>query len=359
MKEKDFKQIITSFDQYSQNKKTIDNSSSKLIENINKSTNIKIDEYKYSSWYLFQVYDEDDLVSVFINPKTISFIKDEYKNKYILNNLENRLIELDFNSIERTNNQLNFNKDGISYSLYIKEYQDVLNLINKINDLGSKYSLLINTFKIIKELINQDAIKLIDPIILFSLFSNAFKNYELQDNKYYCYLELLIKAIDELINNRKYVIEYFNNEILVYDLLNETIITEIKKLRKSLSKAISTEEDELKFDSSKEIVIDVNPIKENNAFMWHYKVINKDLENSGGIYQNTVEEYQTAILKGIFKGLKRIVDSPNLINKKIVLKCEYEGILTEKMLSNDENKSRMKTIKQLIETNNLKVTELK
>ena len=162
-----------------------------------------------------------------------------------------------------------------------------------------------------------------------------------------------------MINNRKYVIEYFNNDISIYDLLNETIITEIKKLRKSLSKAISTEEDELKFDSSKEIVIDVNPIKENNVFMWHYKVINKDLENSGGIYQNTVEEYQTAILKGIFKGLKRIVDSPNLINKKIVLKCEYEGILTEKMLSNDENKSRMKTIKQLIETNNLKVTELK
>ena len=45
----------------------------------------------------------------------------------------------------------------------------------------------------------------------------------------------------------------------------------------------------------------------------------------------------------------------NLVKKRIVLLCDYDGILTEKMLSNDENKSRMKTIKSLIEKHNLKV----
>ena len=99
-----------------------------------------------------------------------------------------------------------------------------------------------------------------------------------------------------------------------------------------------------------EVTIDVNPIfdKVNKTFSWSYEIVGTDVRNSGGIYLNNETEYQTAVLKGIFKGLKVIVDN-NLTKKKIILKCNYDGILSDKMKSTDENKSRMKTINALIE----------
>ncbi len=354
MKEKDFKQIITSFDAYSPNKKTVDNLVNSLIEKLNKKP-LQISDYKYSSWYLVQVYDEAD-VNIFLNLNLINNINEIYAKKYLFNTLENFLIENDISDLNRTINGFTFKNQDVNYNLNIVSFYEAASFQKILNDYSTKYSLLLNTFKIIKELINQESIKAIDPIVLFGLLENVLKNNDNVENKYYCYLELLIKALDEFVNNRKYTINYLDSNVVLNDFLSEAVISEYKKLRKVLSKATASIEDELKFDSSKEIIIDVNPLKNNNRYEWHYNILGRDMENSGGEYSNTLEDYQTAILKGVFKGLKRVTETPSLINKRIVLKCDYSGILTEVMLSNDENKSRMKTIKQLIETNQLKVT---
>ena len=163
--------------------------------------------------------------------------------------------------------------------------------------------------------------------------------------------------LDELLNTKKYEIsELFESDVLMNINLSETKLAEYRKLRKAISKAISVEEETVKFDSQTEVVVDVNPLYDEaqKTFAWHYSLIGRNNENAGGVYQNTEVEYQTAVLKGVFKGLKAVVDG-NLCKKKIILKCNYEGILTDKMLSNDENKSRMKTINKMIEANNLKI----
>ena len=165
--------------------------------------------------------------------------------------------------------------------------------------------------------------------------------------------------VNQLIiyNNKKYVLSDVVSNVNLFETISEVKLNEYRKLRKALSKAVQTESEKTLIDSKVEIVIDVNPIFDsvNKTFSWSYELVGKDVKNSGGIYLNNEVEYQTAVLKGIFKGLKVIVDN-NLTKKKIILKCDYDGILTDKMKSSDENKSRMKTINSLIEKNSLKVT---
>ena len=352
MKEKDFKALITTFDEYSNTKKQNDAFIDTLFTKLN-TQDFQISDYKYANWALFQVYDELD-ISLFIDLTTSKINNNNYYDRYLKNALENQLIEQNVDELKRQASTISFCYINKEVTLNIIDFTQVADLQKEINELSNRYSLLLNTFKIIKALINQEQIKAIDPIILFKLYQANIAS--LNDNKYYAHLEILIKAIDEIFNNKKYAIAYFGKEMLLSDLISEANIGEYKRLRKALATAVKVEEDEVKFDSAREVIIDVNPQKAGDIYMWHYALVGRNIENSGGEYQNNLADYQTAILKGIFKGLKKITEMPSLVNKLIVLKCEYSGILTDVMLTNDENKSRMKTIKQLIETNNLKVT---
>lgn len=351
MKEKDFKAIITSFDEYSKIKKNNDLYLEDLFKQLNDEDIFFA--FKYADWSLFQTYDDLN-IALFVNLQSTKPIDNRYLNRFLVNALENKIITLGVDNLTRLTSSISFNSHEKMVVLNFVPFEEVINLQNEINELSNSFSLLLNTFKIIKYLINQEQIKAIDPVIIFKLYQATLN--ELTDNKYYAYLEILIKALDEMINNKKYMINYLGKDALLTDLISEANYSEYKKLRKALANSVRVEEDDLKFDSAKEIIIDVNPIKQDDIYMWHYELVGRNIENSGGEYQDNLPDFQTAILKGVFKGLKKVTEMPSLINKKITLKCDYSGILTDVMLTNDENKSRMKTIKQLIETNNLKVT---
>ena len=197
-------------------------------------------------------------------------------------------------------------------------------------------------------------IKDIDYKVIISLFMKYLKLNDIE-NKYYRYLGVLVKGLEDFTQSKKYELL----DIVTGQNLSETVselkMNEYRKLRKVLQKVTAMDEQKIQFDSQLEVVIDVNPIINNDStFGWHYDIVGRGNSNSGGNYPNNESDYQTAVLKGIFKGLKVIIDN-NLVKKRIVLLCDYDDILSEKMLSNDENKSRMKTIKSLIEKHNLKI----
>lgn len=359
MTEKEFKKIITDIDNVSLNKQKVAEITNNVIEKINNNLHqqIKIKDHVVSSYIAFGISYNPDVIYIAVDVENIK------NNQLIFNAFENALILSNFTKIERTLNFIKFSDEEYTYILELKveevtpvEYTK--QLVKKFDEVGSKYTLLHNTLKLINFFEKEEEIKDLDYKVIINLL---FKSLEGDiENKYYKYLSLLIKSLDDMSNNKKYVLLDLVTNSNLFETISEVKLNEYRKLRKALSKAVQTESEKTLIDSKVEIVIDVNPIFDsvNKTFNWSYELVDKGVKNSGGIYLNNETEYQTAVLKGIFKGLKVIVDN-NLTKKKIILKCDYDGILTDKMKSSDENKSRMKTINSLIEKHSLKVTCIK
>ena len=360
MKEKDYKQIATLFDYNEKEKQefldaitTIETFIKKNLEK-GKLNNIQL---AYSSWPMFLVYDDNKEMELYLYIDSSPLIINNI-NQYLMNTLENLLLINNIDTLDRSNNQLIFNY--LSYKIIINlvdihQFKAIKEKQLTIKEAYKNYSLLSNAFRILRKTIVDNNIKQIDPLVLYELFMNKV-SYSAISNKYYQYIDIFIKAIDEL-NNKKTTINYFYQDILVTDLLSEAKINEYKKLRKVLASINKIENEEIKYDSLKELIIDVNPKLLGDTILWHFEILNRDIANEGGNYSNNLENYQSAILKGVFKALSKICEYPNLINKNIYLLCDHPSILGDTMLSNEENKSRMKTIKALINNNNLKVSQ--
>ena len=78
------------------------------------------------------------------------------------------------------------------------------------------------------------------------------------------------------------------------------------------------------------------------------------MKNQANEYASGIENYHNALLKGTFKGLKSLIQN-GLVKKKIYILSSFGDIFNPSILSNDENKSRVKTIKALIEQNKLNI----
>ena len=359
MTEKEFKKIITDIDNVSLNKQKVTELTNNVIDQIKQNLHqqIKIKEYISSSYMAFGINYNPDIIYIAVD------VVDINNNQLIFNAFENALILRNYTKIERTLNVIKFSDEENTYILELRidevtpvEY--LKRLVKKFDEVASKYTLLQNALKLINFFEKDEEIKDLDyKVIINLLFKSLDGDVE---NKYYKYLNLLIKSLDDMSNNKKYVLLDAVTNTNLFETISEVKLNEYRKLRKALAKAVQTESEKTLVDSKVEIVIDVNPIFDsvNKTFSWRYELVDKDVKNSGGIYLNNETEYQTAVLKGIFKGLKVIVDN-NLTKKKIILKCDYDGILSDKMKSSDENKSRMKTINSLIEKYSLKVTCIK
>ena len=359
MTEKEFKKIITDIDNVSLNKQKVAELTNNVIEKINNNLHqqIKIKEYVPSSYMAIGINYNPDVIYIAVD------VVDIKNNQLIFNAFENALIFCGYTKIERTLNVIKFSDEELTYILELRvdevtpvEY--IKSFVKKFDEVASKYTLLQNALKLINFFEKDEDIKDLDYKVIINLL---FKSLEGDvENKYYKYLNVLIKSLDDMSNNKKYVLLDAVTNTNLFETISEVKLNEYRKLRKALSKAVQTESEKTLVDSKVEIVIDVNPIFDsvNKTFSWSYELVDKDVKNSGGVYLNNETEYQTAVLKGIFKGLKVIVDN-NLTKKKIILKCDYDGILSDKMKSSDENKSRMKTINSLIEKHSLKVTCIK
>lgn len=359
MTEKEFKKIITDIDNVSLNKQKVAELSNNVINKISSNLHqqIKIKDYVLSSYMAIGINYNPDVIYIAVDVENIN------NNQLIFNAFENALILSNFAKIERTSNVIKFSDEDYTYILELRvedvtpvEY--IKQLVKKFDEVASKYTLLQNALKLINFFEKEEEIKDLDyKVVINLLFKSLDDDVE---NKYYKYLSLLIKSLDDMSNNKKYVLTDVVTSVNLFETISEVKLNEYRKLRKALAKAVQTESEKTLIDSKAEIVIDVNPIFDsvNKTFSWSYELVGKDVKNCGGIYLNNEVEYQTAVLKGIFKGLKVIVDN-NLTKKKIILKCDYDGILSDKMKSSDENKSRIKTINSLIEKHSLKVTCIK
>lgn len=359
MNEKEFKKIITDETSNSSYKANLNNLLGKLVLNLKDNLNPKItlDNYSFASFEAFGIYTTDKVVNVCLD------LNSPIDNKVLestlfFNSLENALILLKATKLEKTLNGFKTIIDDIEYNIEIKndikptEY--IKELVNIIDNASNQYTLLKNALCLVNYFIKSEDIKDIDYKVIVSLF---LKNLKLNDieNKYYKYLSVLVKGLEDFTQSKKYELQDVVTKQNLTDTVSELKMNEYRKLRKTLQKVATLEEQKIQFDSQLEVLIDVNPVVNNDqTFGWRYDIVGRGNSNSGGNYPNNEADYQTAVLKGIFKGLKVIIDN-NLVKKRIVLLCDYDGILTEKMLSNDENKSRMKTIKSLIEKHNLKV----
>ena len=362
MTEKDFKRIINDQESKQSNKTRLNELKEELVNNISKYLHdgVSITDVKLSSWNTLGIYANTSEINLSLDLNT-NIVNKQYEFNLILNEVENAMYFLNASKVERLNNGLRVVFDDQEYNIELKsDYLTPVSYLNNFSKIVEEkckdYTLLKNTLFIVNHLINEEDIKDINVLFLTNLFIKALDK-ENVENKYYKYLGYLSKALDDFTNNKKFEINDLVESDKIMNLnMTEAKISEYRKLRKAIVKAITIEEEQVKFDSQLEVVVDVNPIFDevNKTFKWHYSLIGKNNENSGGIYKNDEIEYQTAVLKGVFKGLKAVVDS-NLTKKKIILRCNYEGILTSKMLTNDENKSRMKTINSLIENNNLKI----
>ncbi|MBR2891239.1 MAG: hypothetical protein IKC22_02525 [Bacilli bacterium] len=363
MTEKDFKKIINDQESKQSSKVRINELKEKLTSIISKylHQDVEIKDAKLGSWNTFGIYANTEEIYISIDLQS-NLINKQYEYNLFLNEVENAMYFQQASKVERINNGLKVSVDNQDYIIELKsDYLTPVTYLNSFSRIVEEkckdYTLLKNTLFIVNHLIKEEEIKDINVLFLTNLFIKTLEK-ESVENKYYKYLGYLSKALDDFTNNKKFeILDLVESDKLMNLNINEAKLTEYRKLRKAIVKAITVEEEQVKFDSQLEVVVDVNPLFDdvNKTFKWHYSVIGKNNENYGGVYKNDETEYQTAILKGIFKGLKAVVDL-NLTKKKIILKCDYEGILTSKMLTNDENKSRMKTINSLIENNNLKVS---
>lgn len=360
MTEKDFKKIISDKEINNSKKNQIESKINELVNTINNNlpNTIKINSFSKASWNALNLYN-NDIVYLAID-LDLNGINDLYKVSTTFKAIEVSLVLSGATKIEVTNHTIKCNLNDTSYVIelnsniltpvtYISEY------LRALDEASKTYTLLKNTLVLINHFIVEEDIKNINTYLLLNILLTSVKK-DNTEAKYYKYLQSFVKLLDELLNNKKFEIaESISNDLMNLNL-TEVKLQELRKLRKAIVKATAIDEEIVKFDSQTEVIVDVNPLlnEQTNTYAWSYSLVGRNLQNSGGIYTTSEEDYQTAILKGVFKGLKAVVDN-NLSKKKVILKCDYEGILTSKMLSNDENKSRMKTINSLIEANNLKV----
>ena len=392
MTEKEFKTVINdlelTIDARSKIKNDVINFLEKIKESISNDFEVVNSDIIGSMATNLLTKDDNqiDLV-IYINNETNTI-----RRRIILNALENAVYFLNasaIGSIERDQNQKTImfnNKTGYNYKIWLVENEKEYSYLKKwsllVDNINQKYTIFKNTIKLIKHYIKEEELKGIDENIVTVILAYALDRYQ-TGNKYYQYLDSFVKGLDDFANKKRIVLldEYLvlNKQELKapegvrYEVLNpldnsinialditELKVQDYRKLRKKLVKEIETEkEEDYVFDNSTEVAIDVEPIlNAEEKYMWHYEVIGKGLSNDGGLYDNTYENYLTALLKGTFKGLKTIVDK-GLIKKKIYISSKYGNIFVQDVLINDENKSRMKTIKSLIEQNKLNVFTIK
>ena len=361
MTEKDFKKIISDQESKQENKVVFNELKDKLIEKVKKHLHlgIEIKDTKLSDWSALGIYTSN-VVTISLDVVT-PVINKQYETNLIFNEFENIMYFLNASKVERFNNYLKVLLNDVTYILELKsDYLTPVTylqaFLKKLEDKCKCYTLFKNAMSIVNYFINQDSIEDINVFFLTNLFIKALEK-ESVENKYYKYLGQFIKALDDFTNNKKFEIsDFVDSDNLMNLSMTEAKLSEYRKLRKALVKAVAVEEEQIKFDTQYEVLINVNPIfnEATKTFAWHYSLVGKNISNSGGVYSNNEIEYQTAILKGVFKALKAVVDM-DLAKKRIILKCDYEGILTSKMLTSDENKSRMKTINSLIDNHNLRI----
>ena len=327
--------------------------------------------YKYSSSKSFKLVNQL-IINALIN--TVAYLFEEIKKPS----------DVEFN---QSLNVVSFNISDIWYNIYVRYEKENIEDIEFTNykeiakhslftEFANRdYTYFKNTVAIIKYFRNEQKINISGHILEVLLYYSL--NEYFKDNHYETYLNAFIRGIDDFLKQKKICV---SNDILkklevtvetatphkgyaIIDPTDESVnlvsgITEIKlndyrKLKKAISKVIDAGAQDL---SKEQVVLHINPKEENGMYVWSYEIENSRYHTDGGSYPQTEENYITACLKSLSKGLKTIVD--NGLNKRgIKLVCKYSDLLSRSDLLSSENQSRRKTIIAYMEVNNITIAK--
>lgn len=389
MVEKDFRKIITDLE-FENSFKQERLSLSKMIERVILkflSPQAQLTNYQIVGTWAKNTMLKTDPLAIGIWLKLNQELDLNLKTKVLCNEIESALIYglSNINQIERNQfqNELKITLEPeIEINLLIQSFNDdsIIKQFRFVELANQEYTYFKNTILVIKYAIDDLKLKTINEELIEVLLYYSLVHYQVE-NKYYDYLGAFCKGLEDFFSGRKIEVSdmmydrlltkdensIFSNKYIVIDpsnkkvnlaeWLNEINIGDYRRLRKKIGKMLENpKEDKFIFDNSTEVIVDVNPVYNNvsNNYAWSFVVVDKGLFNQGGEYKNEDTQIQTAILKGVFKGLKALEDN-GLFKKKIFLQCDYPDILGNHMLSTPENKSRMRTIKNFIDTKKLNI----
>ena len=116
------------------------------------------------------------------------------------------------------------------------------------------------------------------------------------------------------------ILDVANSNNNLTDNMSEVALGEYRKLKKVLSKLVDTKAVLTTSNAIVKLNINPTPIKDSDEYAWSYKIENSDFTSNGGSYQNNPEQLLTAMYKGLYKGLRAIVDN-NLNRKNVEIIC--------------------------------------
>lgn len=395
MTEKEFRKLVTDLEL----SRSVKDDVSSKIENIEESLKselkhvellklIKIGSIAKST--MLSTENTVDILAVFKydSNKTFKLI-----NQLVINSVTNvvsylydSILKVSDVEINNVLNYISFNIDNLTYNIYIRyektyddtEFIDYSSFEKHVlfTELANRdYTYFRNCVAIIKHFRNEQKINISGHIIETLLYYSL--NEYFKDNRYETYLNAFLRGIDDFLKQKqievsKDILEKLNVEIttnnihkgyVVVDLSNPAVnlvagISEIKlgeyrKLKKSISRLVDTDSVDL---SKEQVVLNINPKEINNKYVWSYEIENSKYHTDGGSYEKTEENFITASLKALSKGLKTIVDN-NLNKRQIKLVSKYSDLLTRNELYSAENVSRRKTIIAFMEVNNITIAK--
>lgn len=396
MTEKDFRKLVTDLEMPRALKENIN----QVVEIINQKLT---EDLKYASLENITkigslarstMLNDENNVDVLLTIKYESDKTFKLINQLIMNTIVNsvcfafdqikKVSDVEYN---QTNNSIAFTIDGYIYNLYIRysnnnqddiEFTDAEQIQKHImfTELANRdYTYFRNTVVILKYFRNEQKVG-ISGHILETLLYYSLNEY-FKDNHYESYLNAFVRGIDDFLKQKVIKI---SDDIMkklevsldtapiykgytIVDPTNPTVnlvngITEIKlndyrKLKKAITKVIDASSQDL---SKEQVILHIDPKKENGKYIWSYEIENSRYHTDGGSFELSEENYLTACLKALSKGLKTVVDN-NLNKRGIKLVCKYNDLLSRSDLLNNENASRRKTIIAYMEVNNITIAK--
>ena len=396
MTEKEFRKLVTDLEMPRAFKDDVSNKLESIKESVVKNLESPslIDIIKIGSLPRSTMLNNEnnvDLMAIFSYNVDKSF---RLVNQLIINTLTNTVAYL-FDSIKKPSdieyipilNIVSFNIDEVFYNIYVRyenNNQEDIEFINSkqlekhvlFTEFANRdYTYFRNTMVIIKHFRNEQKIN-ISGHILETLLYYSLNEY-FKDNHYETYLNAFIRGIDDFLKQKQIEISddilkkmevsketaTIHKGYVIVDPTDPTInltagITEIKineyrKLKKAISKVIDASSQDL---SKEQVILHIDPKEENGKYIWSYEIENSRYHTDGGSFTINEENYLSACLKALSKGLKTIVDN-NLNKRQIKLVCKYNDLLTKSDLLSSENTSRRKTIIAYMEVNNITIAK--
>lgn len=392
MTEKDFRKLVTDLETSTEEKLHLASLISNFNEILASSLSDKftlVNVAKGGSLAKGVMLTDNDSIDILITIKVNNDKPFAIMNQALLNEIENIMI-YNFDEIIKPSDIEKLPNRNI-IRLKVKNY--IVNLLiryvdtplfNIINDekqiaftelCNRDYTYFRNALMIIKYYRDSQQIAISGYILEILLYYSL--NEYFNGNRYESYLYGFMRALDDFVNGKKIdvssdiyqkleivkkdvtykkgyiIVDFTNQDINLTQDVNDVTINDYRKLKKALAKLVDTISN-VPNATSAVVSLDINPIldEKTNNYSWCYVILNTNIRNNGGSYQNNIDEYFTSILKGFYKGLRAIIDN-NLNRKGIELICKETNILKKAVNYNDENKSRVKTIQAFIEANNI------